>query len=129
MNNKERLEKIGEIISNLRELNNETPIIVEGEKDEFTLRDLGFTGKIIKINVGISLFNLCEKISKEYSNVIILSDWDHQGGKLCRLLTEKLDANGVKYDIRNRADLSRFCKKEIKDVEGLSLYKSILFQS
>lgn len=126
MNNKERWEKIIEIIINLKELNNQIPIIVEGEKDEETLRELGFKGKIIKINVGISLFNLCEKISKEFSHVIILTDWDRQGGKLCRLLTEKLVANSVKYDIKNRADLSRFCKKEIKDVEGLRMYKSKL---
>lgn len=126
MNNKERLEKIEEIIVNLKELNYKIPIIVEGERDEETLRILGFQGKILKINIGISIFNFCEEISKEFSYVIILTDWDAQGGKICNLLKKKLKANGIKYDTKNRRDLAKFCKKEIKDVEGLRIYKSMI---
>lgn len=126
MNTQERYEKIGEIIKNLIETNLEIPIIVEGEKDETTLRSLGCNGEIIKINIGIPIFNLCEKISKKHAEVIILTDWDRKGGQLCRQLTEKLSANEVKYDIKYRAELSRFCKKEIKDVEGLDFYAQFL---
>jgi len=95
---------------------------VEGERDEIALRELGFSGEIVVINRGVSLLQICEEISVEHSEAVILTDWDSRGGKLAHLLREKLLATDVKSNNYIRARFSKLCKKEIKDVESLPNY-------
>lgn len=116
----ELLEKIEEVLKKLKEINTEMPIIVEGESDVRALRELGLEGEIIPINKGQSLFNFCEEIARKYGRVVILTDWDRKGGHLCKLLKENLKANDVLFNTEMRAKLAGYCKKETKDVEGLS---------
>ena len=120
LQSEELLEKIEKTINELIALNKETPVIVEGESDLRVLRELGLTGTIIKINIGQTIFNLCEEISQQYHEVIILTDWDRKGGHINKLLQEGLKANDVKFNTDVRARLAAFCKKETKDVEGLA---------
>jgi 5S rRNA maturation endonuclease (ribonuclease M5) len=129
--NQELLEKLEMLLEELRELNiiSQIPIIVEGEKDAEALRALGCTGTILCVNVGIPVFNFCERLSRDYARVIVLTDWDYHGGKLCRLIIDGLEANGVKYDASIRARLSKYCKREIKDIESLSGYMASLRKS
>ena len=126
MNQKERLEEIEKILEELIDLNSQIPILVEGRKDIKSLKELGVMGEIIKLNTGNSLFNMCEKLSAAHDKVIILTDWDRRGGQLCRLLKEGFMANNVKCNDNIRMKLVWLCKKEIKDVEGLSTYISRL---
>ena len=120
MNYEKRLEDVEKILKKLKTLNQDYPVIVEGNKDEHSLRSLGLKGRIIRIIGSISA--LCEEISRRHKKVIILSDWDKKGGELCRRLKKYLNANSVKYDDRIRAELTEVCKKEIKDVESLIIY-------
>jgi 5S rRNA maturation endonuclease (ribonuclease M5) len=113
------LEKIEDALAELKILNRKMPIIVEGESDILALRELDLKGEVIQINVGQPLFTFCEELSRKYKEVIILTDWDRKGGHLCRVLSEDLKANDVKYNIKSRAKLAAYCKKETKDVEGL----------
>jgi 5S rRNA maturation endonuclease (ribonuclease M5) len=96
------------------------PIIVEGEADVRALRELGLTGEILPINTGQPIFNFCEEVARKYSKVLILTDWDRKGGHLCKILSEDLKANDVYYETKLRAKLAGYCKKETKDVEGLT---------
>jgi 5S rRNA maturation endonuclease (ribonuclease M5) len=114
------LEKIEEVLLKLKGLNAEIPIIVEGEADVLALRELGIEGEIIPINRGQSLFNFCEELSRNYKEVLILTDWDRKGGHLCKVLSEDLKANDVKFNTDIRAKLASYTKKETKDVEGLA---------
>lgn len=119
MRTEELLEKIEEVLSELKTLNADTPVIVEGESDIKALRELGLKGEIIQINRGQPLFNFCEEIAKKHAKVVILTDWDRKGGHLCKLLRESLKANDVQFNTEIRAKLAGYCKKETKDVEGL----------
>lgn len=119
MQKEERLEKIEKVLTELKAINTEIPVIVEGESDIRTLRELGIQGEIIQINRGQPLFNFCEEIAREYAKVVILTDWDRKGGHLCKILKEDLKANDVQFNIDIRAKLASYCKKETKDVEGL----------
>lgn len=121
MRTEERLEELNKLIQDLIRLNVEMPVIVEGRKDERSLRAVGLTGTVLRLNKGISIFRTCENISKEHDKVILLTDWDRRGGQLSRMLREGLEANGVRYDENIRAKLAMLTKKDIKDVE--SLYK------
>jgi 5S rRNA maturation endonuclease (ribonuclease M5) len=112
-------EKIKKVLEELKSLNEEIPVIVEGESDVKALRDLDIRGEIIQINKGQRIFNFCEEISRKYPVVILLTDWDRKGGQLCKLLKEGFKANDVKFNTDIRAKLAGYCKKETKDVEGL----------
>jgi 5S rRNA maturation endonuclease (ribonuclease M5) len=120
MNPEERLEELTELIDELRMRNETAPILVEGDKDIRSLRALGIEGEILSINTGSSIFNFCEELSRKYSEVVILTDWDRKGGHLCRVLKEDLESNDVKYDDRIRARLAYLSRRDVKDVEGLA---------
>lgn len=120
MQKEDLLEKIEDVLLKLKGLNTKIPIIVEGEADVQALRELGIEGEIIPINRGQSLFNFCEALSKNYKEVVILTDWDRKGGHLCKVLSEDLKANCVKFNTDIRARLASYTKKETKDVEGLA---------
>lgn len=106
----------------LEELNNEgKPVIVEGNKDEKSLRELGFDGEIIKVNKGRSMLTLCENISETHKNVIILTDKDRTGDALFTKLRRCLKANDVGYDTPYRNRIFSLAEG-IKDVESLSTF-------
>ncbi|MEW5936467.1 MAG: DNA primase [Candidatus Thermoplasmatota archaeon] len=119
MNDEERLEEIEELIAKLAEESLDALIVVEGRKDLHALRSMGVKGEIKMVNVGNAIFNLCEEISAKHERVIILTDWDARGGRLCCALQDGLKACGVIPDIEFRARLAMLTKKGIKDVEGL----------
>ncbi|MBS3748269.1 MAG: topoisomerase [Candidatus Thermoplasmatota archaeon] len=116
MNLERCVEEVELALDELVELNNSIPVIVEGIKDLRALRKLGLGGDIITLNKGISLSDFADKISEEFDEVIILSDWDRRGGSLCRRLKELLKGRVV-YDVGIRQRLSKFAM--IKKVEGL----------
>ena len=98
------------------------PIIVEGARDEESLRDMEVFGEVLQLNRGESLVVFCENVGKRYKRVIVLTDWDRTGGRLARTLYDGLQANGLDVDMNYRARLARICKKETKDVEGVSVF-------
>ena len=118
----ELLDDLFDLLDELRTENLVRPIIVEGEKDIISLRDLGFKGEIISLHSGLSLFNFCESISRKHKHVIILTDWDRRGGTLCRRLQEGFEANGVRPDLDFRRNLAVMCRKDVKDVQSLPSY-------
>lgn len=122
MDAKERLAEIEKILEDAIDLSKErcAPIIVEGEKDERALRLLGFKGIILRLGRGRSVLDFCEETAREYKSVIILTDWDRQGGRLCASMRKYFAALCVKYDDEIRKKLLFYCKKDIKDVESLS---------
>lgn len=122
MNDAERLEIVEKSIDALIMMNESVPIIVEGEKDEASLRKIGIKGKVLRLNKGVSIFNFCEEVAERFDEVIILTDWDAKGGRLSKLLRDCLKANGVSYNTQFRSELARHCIKEIKDVESLATY-------
>lgn len=116
MNYDEALLKIEQTLDELKEKNKTMPIIVEGEKDIAALRSLGMKGIIIQLNQGISLPDFCDRISRKYKEVIILTDWDRKGGRLCFKLKKNL-AGRAKCHTTLRKILARYATTN--DIEGL----------
>ena len=119
----DRLEAVESILERLRKENEETPIIVDGRRDEESLRVLGFTGEIIQINRGKSIVATCEGLAGT-EKVILLFDWDRKGAELTRAFGDALRQEGVEYDTRMRSELAILVKKDIKDVQ--SLYRMLM---
>jgi 5S rRNA maturation endonuclease (ribonuclease M5) len=119
MDYEKSLQKLEEGIHELGNLGDTIPIIVEGEKDITALHALGIHGKIIPLNTGVSISNLCDKIARKWEKIIILTDWDRQGGRLCRHIIENL-----KGRTRCNTDFREIFAKNatVKDIEGLPTY-------
>ena len=118
----ERLEQIEKVLSQLQDLSETTPIIVEGLRDIAALKRMGITRNVISLGKGDSIFNFSENLSRSTRRAIILTDWDRKGGQLARMLREALMANGVIANDNIRAKLGILSKKEVKDIESMPAF-------
>lgn len=116
MDYKKSLEDLEEVLSELREENKNIPILVEGDKDIEALRKLDLKGTILSVNSGTGLSNFCDRLAQDYKDLIILTDWDRRGGRLCHTIRKNLEGR-VNCNIRYR---ELFAKNAmIRTVEGL----------
>lgn len=116
MDLRKSLEDLEEALLGLQEENKSVPILVEGDKDIEALRKLGVRGIIISVNSGMSLSNFCDRLAREYKDIIILTDWDRRGGHLCHTIRKNLEGR-VNCNTRYR---ELFAKNAmIRTVEGL----------
>ena len=116
MDYKNSLEELEKLLSELQEENKSIPIIVEGDKDVAALRKLDIKGTIISINTGRSLADFCDRIAENYKDIIILTDWDWRGGRLCHTIRKNLEGR-VNCNIKYRELFARYSM--IRTVEGL----------
>jgi len=110
------LEIIEKVIEEIKEKNKEMPILVEGEKDVDALHSLGINGKIITVYQGKNIPNLCDHIAKHYKEIIILTDWDRSGWKLCRQIEKNLEGR-TKCITEYRIIFAKNCM--VKNMEGV----------
>ena len=104
------------------------PVVVEGNRDEETLRELGFTGPIEKVNRGWDRPRMVAYLHSKYCTVrtsdggppvILLMDWDRTGGRIQTALRERLMAMDSPVDENLRNTLLRAMKPEGRTVESL----------
>ncbi|HDP96846.1 MAG TPA: hypothetical protein ENN25_04040 [Euryarchaeota archaeon] len=115
----DRLDRLEKIIDELAERSRVEVIVVEGMRDIEALRKLAVFGNIRSLQVGNSVMNFCEHLSKEYERFIIMTDWDRKGGQFAHLLRKAIESCGARYDDSLRANIARLTKKSVKDVQGL----------
>lgn len=120
--NRELSEKIQELLKELCLMNESIPIIVEGKNDKAALRDIGVIGEIFQLNIGQSILNFCEKVSRIHDEVIILPDWDDKGEQLFDKLKQNFKYCNVKTVKKFWRDFKRFCSKEVHNVENLTKF-------
>lgn len=104
------------------------PVLVEGINDVKALRELGFTGNIEKVNRGWDMPKLVTYLYEKYGtrnqvdgggSIMLLMDWDRTGGRLQKLLRERLESLDVKVDEDLRTELMKSMKPEGRTVESL----------
>ena len=104
------------------------PVVVEGNRDEETLRELGFTGPIEKVNRGWDRPRVVAYLHSKYCTVrtsdggppvILLMDWDRTGGRIQTALRDRLMAMDSPVDENLRNTLLRAMKPEGRTVESL----------
>ena len=130
-----RFEKAAKALASCIVRNRETsqggagiPVVVEGTRDEYTLRALGFTGVVEKVNRGWDRSRLIAYLHSEYyskptpdgsPSVILLMDWDRTGGRIQKSIRERLMAMDCPVDEVLRDILLRAMKPEGRTVESL----------
>jgi len=96
-----------------------TVVVVEGERDRRSLRRLGLSGPIVLVHRGHTLSETAHQIAASARRVIILTDWDTEGGHLAQRLKEFLGAGRSGPDLEHRRRLARVLRGELVHVEGL----------
>ncbi|MGD0719176.1 MAG: toprim domain-containing protein [Thermoplasmata archaeon] len=94
-------------------------ILVEGERDRRALTRLGLEGGIELVHRGTTLATTAQRLLDGHRTVILLTDWDPEGGNLARRLRGLLQAGGVRLDLEYRRRLARILRGEVVHVEGL----------
>jgi len=96
-----------------------TVVVVEGERDARSLRRLELTGPIVLVHAGRTLSETAHALAARARRVIVLTDWDTEGGHLAQRLREFLEAEGPVLDLDSRRRLARILRGELVHVEGL----------
>ena len=110
------LETLEKALEELKEENKTVTILVEGEKDIAALRKLGINGVILRVNTGKSLPSFCDRIAHEYTDVILLMDWDRKGGYICHTIWKNLEGR-VRCNLKYREVIAKHAM--IRTLEGL----------
>jgi 5S rRNA maturation endonuclease (ribonuclease M5) len=114
-----RLELIEELLEELLCFSTAGNIIlVEGQRDMASLRELGIKGRI-ELVTRHPLAEICEKVAATEKEVVILTDWDRRGVILENKLSDNLEHYGVKIKHQLRKRILSLVQKDIKDVESL----------
>jgi 5S rRNA maturation endonuclease (ribonuclease M5) len=97
-----------------------TVILVEGERDRRSLRRLGIQGPIALVHQGRSLSRTAQELARGSDRIILLTDWDVEGGHLAQRLRPLLEAGSLAVDLETRRRLARVLRGEVVHVEGLA---------
>ena len=96
------------------------PILIEGKKDEKSLKELGIDGNFIKVSGSPhKLFEIAE-IAAQSSKIIILTDFDRKGNELAQKLSEDIQRLGSYPNLQIRRKIMGITRRYIKDIESLS---------
>lgn len=117
----EALEEFAELWGKLRADSESegTVVVVEGERDRRALRRLGLTGPVALVHRGESLSATAHRLARQSRRVIVLTDWDGEGGQLARRLKEFLESERTELDLDYRRRFARILRGELVHVEGL----------
>ena len=94
-------------------------IVVEGERDRTAIRRLGWTGPVVVVHRGHPISATASGLVASGGKVIVLTDWDSEGGHLARRLRDFLQSEEVRLDLDYRRRLARLLRGELTHVEGL----------
>ncbi len=113
-------EETDRVFSALRERSREgVPIVVEGMRDEAALRKLGVTGLVLCLKAaGESRLSFLEKLDG-YRRVVLLTDFDREGGELHAWLYRELSNLGVRADDLLWRKMKALARTEVRSVEEL----------
>ncbi len=96
-----------------------TVVLVEGERDRRSVRRLGLPGTVATLHAGRTLAETAQALIRRGRRVVILTDWDTEGGHLAHRLAGFLTAERLELDLDTRRRLARVLRGEIVHVEGL----------
>ncbi|MFX0067862.1 MAG: toprim domain-containing protein [Promethearchaeota archaeon] len=116
----EMIERLEEVLLKIDNLSKNFPILVEGRKDERTLRKLGVNGIVVHLS-GQSLFETAERMAS-YRKVIILTDFDKRGEKIARQISRYLEEQGTYPIMTYRKKILSITKGRIRQIEGLGRF-------
>ena len=122
---KDKMEKIEQTINAIIEQSEKGKlIVVEGQKDEQTLRDLGITGPVLTLKTGgKSFLDATMQIEElKVEEVILLLDFDRRGKEATKRLQHDLERSKIKANMRLWRQLHGLVGREVQCIESLDNY-------
>ena len=115
-----RLDRLTKLVQHLTDQSRRgTPIIVEGRRDEGSLRELGIEGPILCLKAqGKSFFEFLDGICSN-RKVIVLTDFDIEGKKLAKMLVKELSKRRIKADDYIWKQVGALVRQDIHTVQEL----------
>ena len=115
-----RLDRLTKLVQHLTDQSRRgTPVIVEGRRDEGSLRELGIDGPILCLKAqGKSFFEFLDGICSN-RKVIILTDFDMEGKKLAKMLVKELSKRRIKADDYIWKQVGALVRQDIHTVQEL----------
>ena len=102
-------------------------VVVEGPHDKKTLKLLGYKKPILPCSKR-SHNDLVDFVAKEYSNLVVLTDYDEEGISLNKRLSKLFEERGVKVDRFYRRRFLKLLKEaRVSTIEGIYSIKLDLF--
>ena len=115
-----RLDRLTKLVQHLTDQSRRgTPIIVEGRRDEGSLRKLGIEGPILCLKAqGKSFFEFLDGICSN-RKVIVLTDFDMEGKKFAKMLVKELSKRRIKADDYIWKQVGALVRQDIHTVQEL----------
>ena len=114
--------RVGKILDRIASIGNDSVIIVEGVRDEESLRRLGIRGNIYRLKSSrIGLREFAAAISS-YKEAIILTDFDREGEELAVRIQRELAPVRVRANNSFWNQLRGLVSSDVKSVEDLADY-------
>ena len=108
----------------LLNMESKSAVIVEGKRDSFALRQLGFTGVVLEFHHFNGLIRFADHAAR-YEKLIFLFDGDRKGKYLTARLIENLQRR-TKVDLTFKKKLVSITKGKIRFIEQMIFYESYL---
>jgi 5S rRNA maturation endonuclease (ribonuclease M5) len=96
--------------------------LVEGLRDERSLRRLGIASPVELVHRGRSLADLAHRLQHGPREVVVLTDWDATGGALAHRMRELLADGRLAVNLELRRRLGVALRGEIVHLEGLGAW-------
>jgi len=115
-------ESLEDLIETLQEVSDGgAAIIVEGIRDQRSLRDLGISGTIIMAAQKPAL-DVVESAAEQFEEIVVLTDWDRTGEEMACKMERYLSGTKAHANLEIRKRLKQLVRRDIKDVESLSRF-------
>ena len=109
-----------ELVKELNDLSEEgAAVLVEGKRDADALKALGYSGSLFTVSILTSTPAAREKLRKDVTKMIILTDLDREGRRLASRYVKFLSQEGISSSLAQRGRLSRASRGVFPQVENL----------
>ena len=119
----QEIEELKKFVSELNS-NSKSVVVVEGKRDVFALKKIGYVGKILEFHRFGGMIKFADSAAK-YEKVVFLFDMDRKGRSLTARAIVLLQRR-TRIDLSCKRNLRIITKGKIKQIEQLSCYENFL---
>ena len=118
-----RLERFQRLLDQISyESSNGSTIVVEGQKDQKSLRSIGISGPILCLQSSRrNIVGFVESLTGT-KKVIVLTDFDREGVSLAKTLSRMLTAQSLHVNMILWKNLRELTRSEVRSIEELPKY-------
>ncbi|HVC26581.1 MAG TPA: toprim domain-containing protein [Nitrososphaerales archaeon] len=111
---------LGDLVKELNDLSADgAAVLVEGKRDVAALEGLGYTGPVFTVSILTSSAAAREKLRKDVTKMVVLTDLDSEGRRLASRYLRFLSNEGIEASMAQRRRLSKASRGVFMHIENL----------